>query len=590
MTGSAHPPKARFALNVAVVGHRPNRLPEHGRDAMTRRVGEALEQLAAAARDAFTRHAELYAATPAVVRLVSPLAEGADRIAAEAALDQGYSLCYVLPFSPDEYAKDFAEQRSRAHFTSLLERGEALVLHQTREDEGRAYELAGRAAIDAADIVLAVWDRRASGGRGGTRELLSYAAKAGLPIVHVDAEGAAPTRVLWDGLARVPVEAADVADLPSAPLEDIAAVVERSIGPPQGATEAARLKAFLAERHAPRNLRIEVPVLLALLGLRPMRKTDLLPEPPNRLAERFAAAIGDDERRIAPVAAAYGWADALGNRYAQTFRSAYSLNFLLAALAVAMAVLPLVAGALLDWPKLPFVLVEIVLIVGIIVNTLHGRRNDYHGRWLESREVAERLRAGLLPWLLGRRARAETSARATWTGWYARAHFRALGPRAGDLDDARVAELGTTIASVIDDQCRYHTATGERMHRTERRLERLGEAFFVLTLVVAVAYVAATLAGRHPSTIWSYAVTALTAGLPAFGSALFGVRLIGDFHGTAERSTRAGAALEAIGRDVRDTHSLPALSLLAQAAATAMLGDVAHWRLSRETRPLELPG
>ena len=45
------------------------------------------------------------------MRVVSPLAEGTDRIFAEQALGLGFELCAVLPFPQAEFEKDFAPVR-----------------------------------------------------------------------------------------------------------------------------------------------------------------------------------------------------------------------------------------------------------------------------------------------------------------------------------------------------------------------------------------------------------------------------------------------------------------------------------------------
>ena len=46
------------------------------------------------------------------LRIVSALAEGADRMAARAALDLGETLEVVLPFAQKEYERDFETQES----------------------------------------------------------------------------------------------------------------------------------------------------------------------------------------------------------------------------------------------------------------------------------------------------------------------------------------------------------------------------------------------------------------------------------------------------------------------------------------------
>ena len=75
---------------VAVTGHRPNRLAADQWPRLTRQLGEVMAELEAVhARRRFA--------------LLSGLAEGADRLAADAALARGWALIAKLPFSRARY-------------------------------------------------------------------------------------------------------------------------------------------------------------------------------------------------------------------------------------------------------------------------------------------------------------------------------------------------------------------------------------------------------------------------------------------------------------------------------------------------------
>ena len=160
------------------------------------------------------------------------------------------------------------------------------------------------------------------------------------------------------------------------------------------------------------------------------------------------------------------------------------------------------------------------------------------------------------------------------------------------------------MTGLLDDQCAYHEATARRMHRLEHRLERAGLACFVLTIAVALAYLAIKLPelaarggeehGGHGASLaedFGVVVAALTAGLPALATATYGIRVIGDFAGISRRSERTHVGLATIARRIEaedaDLHHLRAR---VRAAADVMLGDVAGWRLSAESRGLAIPG
>ena len=71
--------------------------------------------LDALAREAVTAHGkykELFASDPPLLSLVSTLAEGADHIAAEAALSRGFVLDAPLPFAVETYSTDFKSEHA----------------------------------------------------------------------------------------------------------------------------------------------------------------------------------------------------------------------------------------------------------------------------------------------------------------------------------------------------------------------------------------------------------------------------------------------------------------------------------------------
>src|ERR1035441_6670999 len=52
---------------------------------------------------------------------------------------------------------------------------------------GHAYEGVGRFVVRHSDVMIAVWDGKAGNGRGGTAEIVRYAAGAGVPVWWIHA-------------------------------------------------------------------------------------------------------------------------------------------------------------------------------------------------------------------------------------------------------------------------------------------------------------------------------------------------------------------------------------------------------------------
>jgi hypothetical protein len=150
---NASPPKPRLTLTVGVIGHRPNRLPSEARVRVAAQVNETFALIAKTARDARERHDEFFTEEPPAPACISALAEGADRIAAISALENGYALNAVLPFDSKEYARDFKQRSSKLEYQMLLGRATTtLALPGARAYEPLAYNTAGLTIVDNADI------------------------------------------------------------------------------------------------------------------------------------------------------------------------------------------------------------------------------------------------------------------------------------------------------------------------------------------------------------------------------------------------------------------------------------------------------
>jgi hypothetical protein len=540
-----------------------------------------------------------------MLSLVTALAEGADTIAANAALASGYGVEAVLPFEPDNYAQDFKDEALN-DFERLYKAARSqLVLPATRdlpprEDDPaakKAYEAAGLTVIGNCDIVLTVWDGGESGGQGGTTEMLVTAASLGIPIIHIDAKATNPTLVTWSGLDKFPLQAEKLNALPARPFDEaLPHVMDELVRPPDEQAELEGLRRHFEERFFRWNLCLAYPLLRTLLFVRPVSRSELHPDSLDKLSCRFLEllrhAIGKDPSRDG-LLKAYAWADAIGLYFAQVFRSAFVMNFFVAALAVAAALTSLLTPA--RWPAG----VEIGLISFVVLNTFVGRHCGWHNRWVESREVAERLRVAAMLWVLGIRPRVFAGEEPAWTGWYARAFVRVEPLRSCCFDHAEVDNARAATINILRDQCEYHAGSARRMKSLERRLEWIGFLLFVLT--VAVAFDHWAFDGAHLHCVFhilfhdawpSHEVgIALSAVLPALATATYGIRVIGDFEGIAKRSERTHQSLkDHIAALRQDPPDLDVLRRRARTAGEAMLGDLSSWRLAAESRGLAIPG
>jgi hypothetical protein len=138
------------------------------------------------------------------LQVISALAEGADRMVADAGLAQGAALVAVLPFPRAVYLQDFPEPQSKQDFVRLLAAAAEVVelggLAASSEDRNAAYSAVGEAVVARSDLIFALWDGRPANGPGGTGEIVAYARHHGCPVLWFkldhDGEAAAEPALL----------------------------------------------------------------------------------------------------------------------------------------------------------------------------------------------------------------------------------------------------------------------------------------------------------------------------------------------------------------------------------------------------------
>lgn len=146
-----------MVVHVGVVGHRPNRLGANINEFLIDHCQQLLRVIQQALAPAHDPLVHLQGAP--LLRVISALAEGADRIVAQAGLNLGADLQCLLPFHVEEYSKDFESPSSRDEFLTLLGKSSAVLeLDGQRADAPAAYELAGRALLAQSDMLIAIWD------------------------------------------------------------------------------------------------------------------------------------------------------------------------------------------------------------------------------------------------------------------------------------------------------------------------------------------------------------------------------------------------------------------------------------------------
>lgn len=156
-------------LVIGVTGHRDLRPDE------TDELRALIAELFASLRKRFPH-------TPLL--LMTALAEGADRLAAHAAIEAGVDVRAVLPMPAESYREDFLSPESKAEFDSLCAKAKVIELPLTRaehaalktpgRDRDLSYAKAGMFISAHCHILLAVWDRVESDNVGGTSQIIYF--------------------------------------------------------------------------------------------------------------------------------------------------------------------------------------------------------------------------------------------------------------------------------------------------------------------------------------------------------------------------------------------------------------------------------
>jgi hypothetical protein len=334
---------------------------------------------------------------------------------------------------------------------------------------------------------------------------------------------------------------------------------------------------------------------LLLLGIhweppQPVR----LSKPPQRL-EPVITAIEMEHRRFDERAVRFG------NRY----RSGFWAIYLLSALAVLCAVLPLALGwdspsHLLHPYAGAWAVGEVIIIGTVSAIYWWGHRRDWQGEWLRARTTAE------LTWYLPLLTPLlDFSKPADEANWYVRAfdpgqHLRTVDdigilcariePLAREqvanawADAAFVASYAQWALDILELQRRYHHEIAARQHALLHRVHAINASLFGLTALAAILHLMI-------HTLWLSLVTTF---FPALGASLHGALAQSEAYRLGMTSERLTKELEGARRNIQTAVAEPttgdntvALKAAIEAALALILEEHQDWNLL--VRPHRLP-
>jgi len=645
-----------------VTGHRPDPAKRPNPDIAAIRaivadvlsvVRRAVDQVAESRVDLYLAPMEKgIARTRPNVRLVSALASGPDQWVAREAVNLGFELQCVLPFARDEYGQDFGGVPDRASepeaeylrllglASAIFEMDGRVVRSEQGErlPDGRSYQAAGRTILRQSDLLVALWDGQRAQGTGGTGEIVGEALGRGIPVIWVPWSRPETWRVLTPALrdrAGPCASESEPANLPRV-IEGLLLPPDEADGDVRGTRER---REYFREPLKQWNPLLGCWALFRGLvcgefvrrgGWQDLAALRMFRVNPLRAVARCGVDAECDTGRSAtgtpmshPLDAGvrafvdraflphYAWANGLSIYFGHLHRSAFLVIAGLGAVAVFLALFCMGAG-IEGRGQLPWILAELVVILGILGLTHLGRRRRWHQRWIDYRMLAERLRVarctsplgGGSPLVLhaGHQAAYGNPLR-TWMHWHYQAIERAAGlpPRVAVTGEYLAGCRAFWLDGLVEDQRRYHEQTAAVFTTLDRRLHRVGNALFGLTLVACVLHIGHVRLEGGPLVAWlphgvSGWLTLLCAFLPAAGAAFAAVRGFAETHRLAQRSRAMQDALAGLQADLADiptdsgSLNLQRLRECADRVSDLMIRETLDWRVVFQDRPLSLPG
>jgi hypothetical protein len=474
--------------------------------------------------------------------------------------------------------------------------------------------VAARIMIEQSDLLVAIWDGATPGAIGGTRHSIESALYHGLPVIWIHAAEPDAVYILEgpDALERLG---------PKQTPDEVAAFVAALASPADldHWERAARFHSEQWHRRSSRRFhayrRIETIFGGAGAG-RFFRSLVSHYETPDAIAvgsgaELLAAAralSGTDtafvERLKTQALRRFAWADGLSTYLSDAYRGGMVMNFLLSAMAViaGVAYLPLVG---VDW-KWPFAAAELLLLLAIVAITAVGRKRRWHGRWLETRRVAEYLRHAPNLLLLGVArpvARWPQGSNTQWPEYYARQALRAVGlPRIVVTQDYLRSALVLLLARHAEEQRSYHRDKAAKLARVHHGLDRLSEGLFVLAIISVSTYLLVIAAGYYglvpakTGELLAKPLTFLGLALPALGGAFAGIRYLGDFERfasisdvTAEKLEGLAARIETLLSGAEPMLRYAQVASLAHAMDDVVIAEIESWQAVFAVKNMAVP-
>lgn len=478
--------------------------------------------------------------------VISPLAEGADRLVARRILETPMgSLEAILPFPQETYVLDFTSEQSKGEFNKLLSQAREVTVIEPTQSREEAYEGAGRRLVDRCDVLIALWDGEPSRGRGSTAEIVEYSQQRNKPIFWVVTKGQPEVREIGThGLLSQAFRQTE--------LYNRASISQRLFDKEVAGREQA------------------------------LRITE----------ERFGSQPPGIEANSKWFLPFYVRADLLASRYQSWYYFIGTSIFLIAAAAIAIIV---ILGLLVHQLGL-FLWVELGLGLVLLLLLQTGQQNRMHDRWVSRRFLAERFRSAQFLALAGRRTQRAADFGSAYLGqsseeWLHRAFLTVWNERPViALNESNVPDLSNFLAEAwIEDQRTFYKRAGKRSNSRHLWLGRtIGVLFapIVITLVLTGTNVIQN--KTFDPLAWPNVLTIASVILAALGATLTGVRAQREYRRIGQRFSQLEHYMLWLKSEMIKASNLDSIRRVAAEVEEALLEENRDWFLAMRFHGFEL--
>lgn len=552
-----------YRIRIGVTGHRSfekiETIREKIREAITYKIYELYDKESKITINTLKN-------TPIALSIITPLAEGADRIVSYEVLEtrelqtesgkvipiSDARLEAVLPLKKADYLEDFETEDSKAEFEELISKSRRPIslkenllkveIGNGDLDEARkeAYLSVGKYVVDNCDVLIALWNGKPAAGKGGTAEIVKYAEKKSRPVLIISTvdPNSEITILKGSGLNSESLRNLDFFnsyELEEDSKKNYIKNIYDSYFPVYPRAKSKR-KSFL------KRIKNKFENLFYYGAFSPQQdksKTGARDE--KKLTDeelnKIISSIPPETKKLIryKLFPYYAKASSISKKYQRKYLRAGTLVYTLTAVSAILiaTVIFYHPASKIIFPLL-FVILSLVYLIVMIAD-----RNEVRKRWIESRFLAERIRSSVFLAICGTEVspinippyNAEALKVDDWMIVAFDEIWKKTTAMTGCPENLLKDCSNYVINYWIEDQIKYHTSKSIKSGKKNWFFEKAGLYIFFLAVIVALLHTIFAFLNIEEEILLSIVII-----LPAMGAAAGGIRAHREFSRLEKRS------------------------------------------------------